>query len=252
MRSPMTPATKTVSEKKTEDGKGRLLLVVDGDEHHRSYHTMLLQRFAYRVRTAANAEEAIGMIVGELPDLIISELVLPNMSGLDLLSSLRKEERTARIPVIALTAGGDHGTEDRCLRAGFAACLGMPLSAEELYRTVQAAIEPRTRRSRRVHIRMPIMVNAMPLDCVDGECASVISEHGMYIRTLTPYPPNARVDIRIDLEGRSIAAEAVVIYSHRSGEGPFGEPGMGIKFARMAPQDQEFIRLYIRNETTSQ
>jgi CheY-like chemotaxis protein len=230
-------------------GKGRLIMVVDGDAHGRSYHTMLLQRFDYRVCSAASAEEALGMIVAEPPDLIITDLDLPNMSGLDLLYILRKEQRTARIPVVALSSNRDLGTEARCLRAGFAACLGMPLGAEELYRTVQAAIEKDQRSSFRVYARMPVTVNNVPLDCVEGECASVISEHGMYIRTLKPHPPNSRVAVQIALKGRTIAAHAVVLYSHRSGDGPFGEPGMGLKFAWIAPQDQEYLRLFIRSET---
>ena len=49
----------------------------------------------------------------------------------------------------------------------------------------------------------------------------------------------------------ALAAEAVVLYSHRFGEGPFGEPGMGIKFDRIALQDQEFLRLYIDSARTS-
>jgi hypothetical protein len=100
-------------------------------------------------------------------------------------------------------------------------------------------------------VKIPIVVNDVPLDCVEDECASVISEHGMYIRTLNPHPPNSRLNVRIDLYGRSITAEAVVLYSHRVGEGPFGEPGMGIKFDRIARQDQEFLRIYIDSAHSS-
>lgn len=173
------------------------------------------------------------------------------MNGLDLLHRLRQEPRTAAMPVIAVTVNGDQGTEARCLRAGFTAFLGKPLGAEDLYRTVQTAIEPEPRASLRVHARMPVTVNNVPLDCVEGECASVISEHGMYIRTLKPHPPKSRIAVQIALKGRTISADAVVLYSHRFGEGPFGEPGMGLKFARIAPQDQEYIRLFIRNEFPS-
>jgi len=59
---------------------------------------------------------------------------------------------------------------------------------------------------------------------------------------------DARIAIQIALKGRTISADAVVLYSHRFGEGPFGEPGMGLKFARIAPQDQEYLRLFIRSE----
>jgi CheY-like chemotaxis protein len=230
---------------KTPDGSDRLVLVVDGDAHHRSYHTMILRRFEFRAIAAATAREALEAIAAARPSLVLTELDLPDMNGFDLLRRLCRDPSAAAVPVVALYANGDNGTESRCLKEGFAACLKAPAAAEELFRTVHASLEGRPRQSRRVHTKMPVIVNDVPLDCVEGECASVISEHGMYIRTLKPHPPNSRLTVRIDLYGRSIAAEAVVLYSHRFGEGPFGEPGMGIKFDRIGLQDQEFLRLYI-------
>ena len=236
----------------TTNNRGRLLLIVDSDTYQRSYHAMVLQRFEFRVATAATVREALAAIAAEPPALVIADLDLPDMSGSGLLQRLRGDRRTAGIPVIALSLNGDNVSEARGLQAGFATCLRKPAPPEELFRSVQAALEPAAQRGTRVHKKMPVFVNRVPLDCVEGECASVISEHGMYIRTLKPHPPNSRVDIRIDLEGRSIAAEAVVLYSHRFGEGPFGDPGRGVKFACIALQDQEFLRHYIHSEAVSQ
>ena len=72
----------------------------------------------------------------------------------------------------------------------------------------------------------------------------------MYIRTLKPYAKNTLLFIRIALKGRSISAQAEVLYSHAFGEGPFGEPGMALKFVQITPQDQEQLRLFIREEVT--
>jgi c-di-GMP-binding flagellar brake protein YcgR len=47
-----------------------------------------------------------------------------------------------------------------------------------------------------------------------------------------------------------IALEAVVLHRHRFGEGPFGEPGMGLKFLRVSAEDEEHIRQIIRNKIT--
>ncbi len=227
------------------------ILVVDNATHHRVYVSMLLQRFRYRVVEAATADEAMERIRTIRPSLVVAELELPRMSGLDLLCRLRENGRTATLPVIAMTSVSDRETETRCLRAGFCACLQKPVIAEELYRAIQAAIEPSPRSSIRVQTRLSVMVNNAPLDCVEGECASVISEHGMYVRTLKPHPPNSRLAVQFGLKGRMINADAVVLYSHQSGEGPFGEPGMGLKFSRIAPQDREYLRTFILNEVTA-
>jgi len=230
----------------------RLLMVVDDDAHRRAFHGKLLQRFEYRVCTASNAEDALAMTASEPPALIIAELDLPGLSGLDLLARIQQEPRTADIPVIALAANRDQGTEIRCLRAGFTAFLGTPVGLEELYRAIQTAIEPVTRASLRIRAQMPVIVDNVPLDHVKGECALVLSEDGMYIRTLKPHPPNARLDVQISVKGRTIAADAVVLYSHRLNEGNIGGPGMGVKFARIAPRDREFLRLYIHDEIAQQ
>jgi two-component system cell cycle response regulator DivK len=230
----------------------RLLMVVDDDAHRREFHAKLLQRFEYRVCTASNVEDALDMIASEPPALIIAELDLPGMSGLDLLARIKQEPHTADIPVIALAANRDQGIGIRCLRAGFSAFLGTPVGLEELYRTIQTAIEPVTRASLRVRTQMPVIVDNVPLDGVKGECALVISEHGMYIRTLKPHPPNARLTVQISVKGRTIAADAVVLYSHRLNEGNIGEPGMGVKFERIVPRDQEFLRLFIHDEIAQQ
>lgn len=54
----------------------------------------------------------------------------------------------------------------------------------------------------------------------------------------------------MNINGRVVFADAVVLHSHRPGEGPFMEPGMGLKFIRIAPEDQEFIRQFIREEVS--
>ena len=65
-------------------------------------------------------------------------------------------------------------------------------------------------------------------------------------------PPhrNERVAIELNIAGRSITADASVLYRHRSAEAPLREPGMAIKFIRIAPEDRAFIRKFIHDEVT--
>lgn len=230
--------------------QARFVVLVDADAHLLFTLAMLLQRFSYHVCTAKTGEEAMEMITVAVPSLVITELALPGMSGLDLLNRLQLDSRTQSVPVIALTGEGAPEVRTRSVRAGFTACLQRPVAAEELYRVVQQAVEPTPRTNIRVYTRLPVTVNGVALDCHGGECASVLSEHGMYIRTLAPSPVNAVIALRFTLNGRMIALEAVVLYGHRFGEGPFGEPGMGLKFLRIAEADGEHIRRFVRDEIT--
>jgi CheY-like chemotaxis protein len=228
--------------------QSRFVVLVNSDAHLLFTLAMLLQRFNYHVCTAKTGEEALEMIAVAVPSLVITELVLPGMSGLDLIHRLRNDPRTQTVPVVALTGDGSPEVMMRSVRAGFAACFQKPVAAEELYRAVQQAVEPTPRSNIRIYTGLPVTVNGAALDCDSGECASVISEQGMYIRTLAPSPVNTVIALRFSLNGRMIALEAVVLYRHRFGEGPFGEPGMGLKFLRVSAEDEEHIRQIIRDK----
>ena len=228
----------------------RFLLVVDSDASNLYYTSMLLQRLAYHICSCTTAVEAREMATVAVPALIITAHYLRDATSLELMAKLKEDTRLRSVPVLVLTPAGDLVGERQCMGAGAAACLSTPIEAESLYRTVQEAIEPTPRQNIRISTRLPVMVNDQPLNCEEGECASVLSEHGMYIRTLNPSAKNTLLLIRIALKGRSISAHAEVLYSHAFGEGPFGEPGMALKFVQISPQDQEQLRLFIRDKIT--
>jgi hypothetical protein len=169
------------------------------------------------------------------------------MSGLDLDSLLKQDPRTASVPIIIFRPSEDEAAVRRCLAQKITA-LSKPVQVEDLYLAVQAAIETTPRSNIRIETRLTVSVNNIPFDCIEGECASVLSEYGMYVRTREPHSRDEHVTVEININGRVIPAEATVLYSHRYGDGPFAEPGMGLKFLRMAPEDHEFIREFIRED----
>ena len=228
----------------------RYLLIVDSDANELYYTAMLLQRFEYNICTAGTADEAIEMVSVALPTLIICELSLTGRNGLELFQQLKENPRSALIPVVIKALDPSPELERRCLQAG-AALIKRPVQAEDLYRIVQSTIENTPRKNIRIYTRLPVMVNNKPLDCGgEGDCATVLSHHGMYVRTLRPSPVGSKISLQIVVKDRTIALEALVLYCHRFGEGPFKEPGMGLKFISIAPKDQDFIRLFIREEVT--
>jgi CheY-like chemotaxis protein len=232
------------------DRNSRFMLVVDSDANNLFYTSMLLQRFDYRICMAATAEEALQMVTVAVPSLVITALDLKGMNGIELMQQLAQNPGTAAIPVIVLTRQGDLIGDKRCREAGAADCLDKPVLAEQLFWAVEAAVETTPRTSIRIRTRLPVTVNNMPLVDVEGACVSVLSEHGMFLRTQRPAPANTRLSLQIGLNDRLIAIEAVVRSSYRTGEGPYNEPGMGLQFVRTSSKDQELIRQFIRNEVT--
>jgi len=212
--------------------------------------SLLLQRFEYDVSSAHTAAEALERISANRPALIITDMVLPGMSGMDLFQLLKQDLRTAFIPVVFVIPPSDVASDRYCMESGAAACISKPIQAEELYRTVQEIIEPKPRAGIRIDTRLPISLNNVRLDCAEGACEVDLSENGIYVPTREPYPQNRQITVQIDIKDRKISATAAVLHSHSPAEGQRKEPGMGLKFIKISPQDQDFIRKFIHDEVS--
>ena len=104
---------------------GTKLLVVDDEPGIRDGLSRLMQRWGYDVRAASSGEEALGLIEGDQPAIVITDLVLPHMDGLELLQKLTA---TAPAPlVLILTAHGTVKTAVEAMRQGAFYYLTKPL-----------------------------------------------------------------------------------------------------------------------------
>jgi len=119
----------------------RAVLMVDSSASMLFFLGMILTRLGYVVSTTKTAEEALRMMDQDTPTLVISELTLPKMNGINLLRRVKEAPRLKMIPVIILTAETDPGLKDTCLRAGCEAYLSKPVEPDVLYRSIQAATE---------------------------------------------------------------------------------------------------------------
>jgi len=227
----------------------RLILVVTSSTDDLFSISMLLQRFAYQVCTAQTAKQALDIIAVALPALVITDLVLPDMSGLEMLRNVKGDVRT--LPILLLLPGPDAHVETRPVEIGGGVlCLTKPVQTEDLYRAVQSVVEATPRAYLRIPTTLPASVNKILLDAGKGEYIMNISENGVFVRMFKPPRRNERVSIELSINGRDLKADAVVLHSRRSGEGPFRDPGMAVRFTVIAPETREIIREFIHDEVT--
>ena len=104
------------------------LLVVEDDPIIMNLVVILLERAGYGVAQAASAEEGISLAVEKRPDLILMDVALPGMDGLEATRLLKAREETRAIPVIALTAQAMKQDTERAMRAGCDGFIAKPLS----------------------------------------------------------------------------------------------------------------------------
>ena len=116
---------------------GKRILYVEDNEFNRKIVRDLLARTSYRLIEAVDGEMGVCAAQTERPDLIIMDIQLPRLSGLDATRRLRADPRTAGIPIIIITSFALSGDEARAMEAGAAAYLAKPYSPRELLRTIR-------------------------------------------------------------------------------------------------------------------
>ena len=112
--------------------KDRTVLHIEDNEYNRKIVRQLLSRTTYRLLEAADGEEGLAVAQRELPDLILMDVQLPKLSGLDATRLLRADPRTANIPLVVVTSFALSGDDRRAMDAGASAYLAKPYSPRDL------------------------------------------------------------------------------------------------------------------------
>jgi two-component system, cell cycle response regulator DivK len=105
-----------------------VILIVEDNERNLKLLRDVLEYAGYDVRAARTAEDGITLAVSEPPDLVLMDLQLPGIDGMEALRRLRASPRTAGIPVVAVTAQAMKHDRERALEAGFDGYVEKPIS----------------------------------------------------------------------------------------------------------------------------
>ncbi len=116
----------------------KAVLVIDDDETTRQLVVAYLTRAGYHVIQSPGSLDALRVIGEAPPDLVIADIHMPGLDGFGLLSALRAQDQTARIPIILMTAHADHSVFRRAMKLGADDFLTKPLEREELVDAVAA------------------------------------------------------------------------------------------------------------------
>ncbi len=116
---------------------GERVLVVEDNEKNMKLVRDILEAMGYSPLEASSGEQALTLAAEQAPALVLMDIQLPDLDGSEALRRLREDERTAGIPVLALTAQAMQGDRERFLAAGFDGYLSKPIDIDELLETVR-------------------------------------------------------------------------------------------------------------------
>lgn len=118
-----------------------LVLIVEDNEKNLKLVRDILQVKGYATLEAGTAEDGLALAASRKPDLVLMDIQLPGMSGIDALEALRADPATASIPVVAVTASVMQQERELITEAGFDAYLGKPLDLKQFLETVKRVLE---------------------------------------------------------------------------------------------------------------
>jgi two-component system, cell cycle response regulator DivK len=116
------------------------ILVVEDNPANMKLAIFILASAGHAVLSATDAEAGLTLARSERPDLILMDIQLPGMDGLQAIAHLKQHETTRSIPVIALTALAMKGDEERILAAGCDGYIGKPIHYRQFLATVTAQL----------------------------------------------------------------------------------------------------------------
>ncbi|MFP4138438.1 MAG: phosphate regulon transcriptional regulator PhoB [Halomonas sp.] len=140
----------------------KTVLIVDDEAPIREMIAVALEMADYRVLEADNAQTAHAMVVDHQPDLLLLDWMMPGTSGIELARRLKREETTAELPIIMLTAKGEEDNKIQGLEAGADDYITKPFSPRELVARLKAVLRRATPRG----VEDPVEVEGLLLDPV--------------------------------------------------------------------------------------
>jgi len=108
------------------------VMIVEDDPKNLKLAMMTLKSRGYELIYAVDGEEAVSTALNEKPDIILIDMQLPKISGIDATKQIREHPDFAQIPILALTAYAMKGDEDKYIDAGCTSYMSKPINTKEL------------------------------------------------------------------------------------------------------------------------
>lgn len=121
-----------------------LVLIIEDNDRNLELVRDILQAKGYRTLEAGTAEDGLEIARGQAPDLILMDIQLPGMSGIEALKVLRNDPATAALSVVAITASVMKSDRDQIMRAGFDGFVEKPITVRSFLKVVEGVLQART------------------------------------------------------------------------------------------------------------
>ena len=116
---------------------GKTILIVEDEPKNMKLLRDLLQRFGYEILEASDGEQGVKSAGEKMPDLILMDIMMPKMDGLEATRIIKADIKTKHIPVIALTSYAMKGDREKAIEAGCDGYIAKPIDIKEVLKTIE-------------------------------------------------------------------------------------------------------------------
>jgi two-component system cell cycle response regulator DivK len=116
---------------------GKTILIVEDEPKNLKLLRDLLQRFGYEILEALDGEQGVKLVGERMPDLILMDIMMPKMDGLEATRIIKANTKTKHIPIIALTSYAMKGDREKTIEAGCDGYLAKPIDIKEVLKTIE-------------------------------------------------------------------------------------------------------------------
>ena len=121
--------------------KKKKILFIEDEPDQIMMISLRLKKNGYEVVSSMNGEEGLKKVVTEKPDLVLVDVIMPGIGGLEVCRRLRKDPATKNIPIISTTAAGADDVEHQCITAGADDCVRKPYDSADLLMKIKRLLE---------------------------------------------------------------------------------------------------------------
>jgi CheY-like chemotaxis protein len=224
------------------------ILLVDDNKTTVMYVSLLLKRMGFEIIPAENGMEALKLLSVSEPDLIMLDLAMPVLDGLETLKRIRMDYTMQSLPVVVVTIDPTQAKVDECMKMGCSGILAKPVRLDELHEILQDCIfAPMGIKRKHLRSHYDGKVQIRVGDRTEQLQGETLSEGGVYLRKVEPYPAGTEMDIVLPLDqNRLLRTRGTVIYAKdRFGDLFKAALGMAVEFHGLSDDDAQHLKNHI-------
>lgn len=223
------------------------ILLVDDTNLFLEMEKGFLERSGCQVLTAQSGTEGLEKIRSEVPDLVLLDLEMPDMTGDKVCELAKKDERLKKIPIVMLSSRSDKEAIEKCQKAGCDHYLTKPINQRELLDETARILKIPQRKDLRVLVRIKVE-GVLEANDFYGETED-ISRGGMLIKSETLLKKGSVIDLKFILPGQQYHIEAEGEVARIDEESYEPEYGLGIVFRDLNSIAKEMIGDFVKEKS---